>query len=402
MKLFFNRKYTTIAIYVVLVFIVCALFYRVAFNFEVSIEAVKHFMGMMAPFIIALFIAYFVTPIVTFFEKHVFSKIPLGKKRLTSPKALRILSILMTYILVIGTLILLLAFIMPQLVKSIADITDAAPGYFNSLMVQIQNAELTLAGNRYKVDTAILDNIVTSNLPQTFDQFSKLLGNVVPDVLNATRIVANGILNIFLGFVIAIYLLYTKESYMDSSRKILTALLPMGWTKSLFKTLSESHRIFSGFFVGKMIDSMIIGLMCFVIMLIARIPYALLISVIVGITNMIPYFGPFIGGAVGIIFLLITTPAKALIFAIIILALQQFDGNILGPKILGDSTGLTPFWVIFAIILFGGAFGFVGMFIGVPCFAVIKNIFDGIINRRYDEKMALQRVAEDMDMEERD
>lgn len=389
MKLFFNRKYTTIAIYSVMVFIICALFYRLAFNFDVSMVALGNFMGLMAPFAIALFIAYFISPMVAFFENRVITKIRVGKKRLTSFKAIRMLSILSAYIIVLGTIVLLLAFVIPQLAESISDIAVEAPKYFTSVMAWLDQAEVTLAGNRYVVDLTLMDSLINENLPQTFDQFTQLLTSVVPDVLNATRVIASGVINILFGFIVAIYLLYNKESYMSNSRKIITALLPINRTESFFKTLSESHKIFSSFFVGKMIDSLIIGLMCFVIMLIARIPYPLLISVVVGITNMIPYFGPFIGGGIGIAFLLIAAPVKALWFAVVILGLQQFDGNILGPKILGDSTGLTPFWVIFAIILFGGFFGLLGMFIGVPCFAVIKNIFDGVIDRRYREKMAM-------------
>lgn len=389
MKSILNRKYNIISFYVIMVVFLCLMVYRFTFTWNATVAVIGDFLHMLSPFAIALFVAYFISPLVNFFEKRLVSKLHVGKHYLKSAKFIRVLALLISYIIILGTVVFLLAIIIPQLVESIGEISTNAPDNFNAVIAWLKTAEVSLAGNKYVIDSSLMDSFISDSLPRTFDQFIALFNQFVPEVLNATKIIANGILNIVFGLIIAVYLIYNKESYLGNTRKIITAILPLHRNESFFKTLGNSHKIFSNFFVGKLIDSLIIGLMCFVIMLIAKIPYAMLISVVVGVTNMIPYFGPFIGGGIGGVFLLISAPKEVLLFTIIIIALQQFDANILGPKILGDSTGLTPFWVIFAIILFGGMFGLLGMFIGVPCFAVIKHIFDSIIDRRYQEKMIL-------------
>jgi predicted PurR-regulated permease PerM len=164
------------------------------------------------------------------------------------------------------------------------------------------------------------------------------------------------------------------------------ALMPAKTVNLIKEVLKESANIFIGFILGKALDSLIIGIICFVLMMIFQFPYAVLISVIVGITNMIPYFGPYFGGAIGFLFVLINSPIKALFFVLLILVIQQFDGLYLGPKILGNSTGLSPLWVIFAITVGGSLFGVLGMFLGVPCVAVISYILNRIISHLLNKK----------------
>ena len=284
----------------------------------------------------------------------------------------------------------MLSIIITQIGESIGEISDKAPSYFESIIAWAKTATITIANEIYILDFNAILTYFDDYLPQTLNQIADLFNKFAPDIFSFTKSLATGLLNVLFGFIIATYLLYNKESYIKRSQKVLTALLPVGGQDLFFQYLSESHKIFSNFFIGKTIDSLIIGLLCFVLMLILKIPYAILISVIVTITNMIPYFGPFIGGFIGLLFLLIGFPLKALWFAILILGLQQLDGNVIGPKILGDSTGLTPFWVIFSIVLFGSLFGIKGMFIGVPVFAVIKNIFDHSIDRKYKHKMSVK------------
>lgn len=395
MRLNFSRKYNTIALYTIFVFFICLIIYRFIFTWSDSLALVKSGFKLMAPFIISLFVAYFISPMVNFFANKVLGKVHIKEHRLKSAKAIRVLSIIFSYVIIVGVIIFLLAIIIPQLADSVAEIADKSPAYVNNLLEWASTAQITLGEGRYVIDMDIINRYVEDSLPRTLQQFFNILNQFVPNLLNITKIIASGIINIVFGFIIAVYLLYNKESYLFNTRKMITALLPPHRVKPFLQTVYESHKIFSSFFIGKLIDSLIIGLMCFVIMILAHIPYAMLISVIVGVTNMIPYFGPFIGGGIGIVFLLISSPTKALWFIIVIIALQQFDGNILGPKILGDSTGLTPFWVIFAIILFGGMFGLLGMFVGVPCFAVIKNIFDSTIDRMYRTKVNLDQSLPD-------
>ena len=181
-------------------------------------------------------------------------------------------------------------------------------------------------------------------------------------------------------------MLYDKKRLMRSCWKIIYAFLPQKRIPACHEILSECNRLFSSFVVGKFIDSSIIGVLCFILMTILRLPDGLLISVIVGVTNMIPYFGPFIGAIPGILILLFVKPVKALIFAIMVLCLQQFDGLILGPKILGDSTGMKPLWIIFAITVGGSMFGVIGMFLGVPVVAIINYLFDLYLQYRLKKK----------------
>lgn len=398
MKLKQNTKYTTIALYTISVFAACLIIYRVIFAWDDTAALVSNIISIMTPFITALLVAYFISPMVNFFEEKFLSRIKIKGKSLRSAKAKRILSIIITYIVVIGALSILLSIVIPQIVESVKEISVKLPGYIESVIEWAQTTKFTIGSDIYKIDFTLINNYIDDSLPTSLNQFTDFIGGFAPELISFTTNLATGFLNIVFGFIIAVYLLFNKEAYLSSSRKVISALTPSKSIEGLFSTLQESHYIFSNFFVGKLIDSTIIGILCFILMMIFRIPYAVLISVIVGVTNMIPYFGPFIGGFIGILFLLIGTPVKALWFAILVLALQQFDGNILGPKILGDSTGLTPFWVIFAIILFGSMFGVMGMFIGVPCFAVIKNIFDNAIDKRYRQRMATQREQKTEDV----
>jgi len=397
LKINSNNKYTTIAIYTVLVFIACIVIYKFAFTWDATTNFFKTVVSVMAPFIIALFLAYLLSPTVNLIEVHLLDKLHIKSHTIRSSRLKRVISIIFTYIIVLGTMGILLSIIIPQISDSIGEIAAKAPSYVKDVIRWAQNKKITFANQVYIIDLDIVATYLEDYLPRSLNQLANLLNKFAPNILSFTKSLAKGFLNVLFGFIIATYLLYNKESYIRNSRKVLSALIPLGSQTLFFQYLHESHKIFSSFFVGKTIDSLIIGLLCFGLMLIFKIPYAILISVIVAITNMIPYFGPLIGGFIGLLFLLIGFPLKALWFSILILGLQQLDGNVIGPKILGDSTGLTPFWVIFSIVLFGSLFGIAGMFIGVPCFAVIKNIFDHSIDRRYRRKMAIKEFLSQMD-----
>ena len=192
--------------------------------------------------------------------------------------------------------------------------------------------------------------------------------------------------NFLIGRIIALYLLMSKELFAGQGKKIIYALFEEDNANATIRNIRFVHRTFGGFISGKLVDSLIIGMICFIGMTLLNLPYPLLISLIIGITNIIPFFGPFIGAIPSIILILMVNPLQALYFGIFVFALQQFDGNILGPKILGDKTGLSSFWVIFAITLFGGYWGFVGMVVGVPLFAVLYAAWKAFINRSLQKK----------------
>ena len=188
------------------------------------------------------------------------------------------------------------------------------------------------------------------------------------------------LLNVLVGLIIAAYLLFSKEKFIGQSKKIVYAILPVRQANVIVHTVRKSNEIFGGFISGKILDSAIIGVLCYIVLSIMQMPYTLLVSVIVGVTNVIPFFGPFIGGIPSAIIIALASPIQGLYFVIFVIVLQQLDGNIIGPKILGDSTGLSPFWVVFAILVGGGLFGFTGMVLGVPAFAVVYYIISNVIS----------------------
>ena len=232
-----------------------------------------------------------------------------------------------------------------------------------------------------------IQQFVDKNLPNIFEYAQDFMSSIVPMIYNAGLSIISWFINIILAFVISCYLMWDKLNLLRAIKRIIYAVFSENTAKQMINIIKKCNDIFSSFIIGKAIDSLIIGILCFIIMCILRLPYAVLISVIVGITNMIPYFGPFIGAIPGALLLLIISPRQALIFIIMVFLLQQFDGSILGPKILGDSTGLQPIWIIFAITVGGYTAGVVGMFLGVPITAVIAyllNTFvDYILKRRH-------------------
>lgn len=224
--------------------------------------------------------------------------------------------------------------------------------------------------NSVDLPSDVVDSLVIS-FEDALNSLYAVLRATLPVLMDFTVKFSAGVLNWVLGLIISVYMFMGKERFFAQAKKLLYALFEKDTVDEILRQTRDSHAIFSGFITGKILDSLIIGLICFACLSVFRMPYAMLISVIVGVTNVIPYFGPFIGAIPSVFIMLTVSPIKALFLALFILVLQQFDGNILGPKILGQSTGLSAFWVVFSIMLFGGLFGFVGMFIGVPTFAVI-------------------------------
>lgn len=223
----------------------------------------------------------------------------------------------------------------------------------------------------------------TADIPKVA---SDLIDGTLPALLSGTVNFASSLLRILIGVFVGFYMLSGKEGFADGMKKILYALFNKEKTTSFIANTARINRLFQNFIVGKAIDSIIIGILCIIIMKLINAPYAALISVIVGITNMIPYFGPFIGAIPSIFIVLLTEPSLAIWVALVILVLQQFDGIVLGPKILGVSTGMAPVWIIFSITIGGALMGPLGMFIGVPIFASIKMFFGEYVDKKYNEK----------------
>lgn len=392
-KFVFDKRYLKISIYVLAVILLSICFDNILDNYSVITGFLKNFLGILSPFFIGLFLAYLLNPLLVSFE-NMFDKV----SKLDSHRRLkRSLSLVATYLLSITLIIWLTSYLIPEIINNIANLLKVIPAYVQSL----ESFVLELI-EQYP-------EILGKSLEEEIESIFKDIINVsasVDSVLNSTfsfisgtMSIASKLLDMVLGIIISIYVLADKEKFARQSKKILYTLLNKDIADKIMAIVHDSNEVFENFLVGKIIDSSIICVICFVGLTLLQIPYSLLISIIVGITNMIPYFGPFIGAVPAIFITVAATMAEKGILptiwvAIFILILQQFDGNILGPKILGDSTGLSPFWIIFAITIGGAIMGVLGMFIGVPIFAVIYTMFSRFINRKYSQKLGLNSEKE--------
>jgi len=293
---------------------------------------------------------------------------------------------------------LLLAMVLPQVWQSLVDLVDAFPGYTKSAQAwlmaflednpDIQYAVVSVLNSASSSVEQWLDSHILPNLESISSTLDWLRTEVLPNVTGvvtgvSTVLVAVLMLlkDLLIAVIVAVYLLARKDTFAAQSKKVVYSLLRTDHADLLVKEAREAYRIMSGFINGKILDSLIIGIICLVCCNLFKFPYPALVSTIIGVTNVVPFFGPFIGAIPCILLIFLVSPIQCVYFAIFILALQQFDGNILGPKILGGSTGLASFWVLFSIILFGGLFGFAGMVLGVPVFAMLYSVASRLVSR---------------------
>lgn len=374
-----NSKYFTICIYsLFVIFIGTVLIYSIL-NWTKTKQTVSNVIHVLSPFFIGFFIAYVLNPLVKRLDR--LSEKTFIKKKLKDSYR-HALSILFSYIIAISIIVVIMIYIVPQFVTSIQDLTDRVPDMYNAAYEYLNGFQ-----ERYpNLDVAFVQEKINELKPRLLDFGTNMVTNGIPLIFNISVSILKTLINIILALVISAYILIDKELLIKNAKRFVYSLLSKDNANYLCTTTGKCNAIFSGFIFGKLIDSLIIGIICFVLMSILRLPYAVLLSTIVGITNMIPYFGPFIGAVPGIVIFLLLDPIQAIIFGVLIFVLQQFDGLYLGPKILGESTGLKPIWVIFAITVGGAYFGVLGMFLGVPIVAVIAFLLDEFMNRRLKKR----------------
>lgn len=379
-KLEFNRKYFIICTYALGTIAVAALVIYGIMNLASIKAGIGNFLGIISTFIAAFFVAFIMNPLVRALEERFFGNVC----KIKTPKKRLILAILFSYLIVIGIITVGLVYVIPQITNSAVELANrlSNPNLYSGLTDYFQNIEDNYPGIDFEFVEAKLGEL----LPKIISYATDFVKNVLPMLLDVSISIARTTLNVFLTIAISIYMLYDKRMLTKHSARVVYALIPKKKADKLLEILKECSSIFTSFVVGKSIDSLIIGIICFVVMSIMGLPYAVLLSVIVGITNMIPYFGPFIGAVPGIVLYLCISPLDAIAFALMILVLQQFDGWILGPKILGDSTGLTPLWVIFGITVGGAYWGVIGMFLGVPIVAVLAYLANLFVTSRLKKK----------------
>lgn len=371
-----EKKYLRWGVTAFFVIAASIVFYMLLHYVSGLMSALKSLMNILSPFIWGLVIAYLLKPLMLFYQRKIFdplgrkSRLKRGKPDTGTYKGSRGLSVTLaeiTMIFIFGALIYL---ILPQVYSSIQALVVNSPTYVQKT---VDWAEKLLK------DYPQIESYATSALGNITDMFNNWvqnkvlpgIDNVIQNVTSGVIFILKGIYNATIGIIVSVYILHNTELFEAHSKKTLYAIFNLNSAERIRKNLDFADKVFMGFITGKLLDSAIIGLMCYVFCVIAKMPYPLLISVIVGVTNIIPFFGPFIGAVPSALLVLMVSPMKCLIFIVFIFLLQQFDGNILGPKIFGSTTGINGFWVMFAIILGAGLFGFWGMLLGVPVWVII-------------------------------
>ena len=358
---------------VALVAIIAIIFLMIA-NWGVVLAVIGKFLTILMPFILGFFFACFINPLV----KRVHSllnRIKPGK----GAKIKKAFSVIISYVVVIGVITVLLIYIIPQIKASIGELGNTIQdGYQYMITHQKELNEkipfIGLGGGIEYIKEFAYKKIMSNG------------SEILPYVYHVSSSLLTMSYNVLMGLVISIYIILDMKKLKRSARKVVYALSPKKKEQEVWQTMKQCSHIFNGFLIGKMIDSLIIGILCLIAMSILKLPYALLLSLIVCITNMIPYFGPIIGAIPGVMIYLFIDIRYAFIFALMILILQQFDGLYLGPKILGDQTGIKPLWVIFGITVGGAYFGVMGMFLGVPVVAVIMYLLQLFLDKKLKKK----------------
>lgn len=369
-----------------LVVIVCLLIYFALLRLERISNVIYLVLGILKPIIYGFAIAYLLNPIVKKVDEYLIPHI--NKHFPNSKKAAQIsrgTGIFVAVVLLISIITALCNMMLPELYKSIWNMVSTVPSQLNTAVDQITKmmSKDTTTGqlftNVLMQATDFIQNWMKTDL---LEQVNVVMSNLTVGVINAVKELFNGII----GIIISVYVLWGKEVFSQQAKKIVYAIFKPNSANMILHLTIKSNEIFGGFIIGKIIDSVIIGILCFIGLSILKMPYALLVSVIVGVTNVIPFFGPYIGAIPSAILITLSNPIKGLYFLIFILILQQIDGNIIGPKIIGNSTGLSAFWVVFSILLGGGLFGIPGMILGVPTFAVLSYIVTMLINHNLEKK----------------
>ena len=351
------------------------IFFFLIYRFDGFGDAISTLTGILMPFIYGAVIAYLLKPVCNTIEAFLRRFIPEKMKGLIN-------ALSVTFTILFGLLLVYALFMMivPQLITSVTTLYYTAQANITKFMYWANHLEfiekneqiMELLNSAYAALNTNLDTWIKNTL---LPSMQNILSGAALGVLNVVVVLKN----LIIGIIVAVYMLASRKRFVQQGKMVLYSVVKPRWASLITEEVKYADRMFGGFINGKILDSAIIGLLCYIGCLIFKFPSALLVSVIIGVTNVIPFFGPFIGAIPATLLILIQNPIKALWFVLFVLVLQQVDGNIIGPKILGNTTGLSSFWVLFAILLFGGLWGFVGMIIGVPLFAVIYDVIKKLV-----------------------
>ena len=350
-------------------------FFFFIYRFKGFGDAVATLTNILMPFIYGGVIAYLLKPVCNTAENFLRRLFP--EKLHGLANGLAVAATLLFGLLLVYALLMM---IIPQLITSVTTLYYTGRANLGKFVYWVNHLQF-VADNE-----TLMEYVNKAYAAISVDLDSWIKNTLMPSMQNIISGVGIGVLNVvtvfknlIIGIIVAVYLLAARRKFVRQARLILYSIAKPRWADAIVTEVQYADKMFGGFINGKILDSAIIGLLCYLVCVIVKFPSALLVSVIIGVTNVIPFFGPFIGAVPATLLILIQNPIKALWFVLFILILQQLDGNIIGPKILGNTTGLSSFWVLFAILLFGGLWGFVGMIIGVPLFAVIYDVIKKLV-----------------------
>lgn len=369
---------------------ICVALVGISFYFALlHIEAIGNFtdtiLDILRPFLYGFVIAFLLNSPVNYFDQILY-------RRIKNRKLCRAVSVFMAMLICVLVIGLLIAFLMPQLMESVVTLVRNVQEFALNIDTYIDDW-VGMLDQQYHLDPEIYNKLVNA-WENMLSVGSALLLSIFQRLLGLTGQFTNGVINFFVAIIICIYFLMSKEYFFAQLRKVLYAFFRKKTVENMLYVGRLTSSTFNGFINGKLIDSLIIGILTFICLSIMKMPYVLLISVIVGVTNIVPFFGPFVGAIPSAFIILIVDPLQAVWFVIFILILQQIDGNIIGPKILGGTTGLPTIWVLFGILVGGGLAGFVGMIAGVPTVAVLYTLFRTYVKQRLEQKALSSNTAD--------
>lgn len=387
-----NKKYRRCVVTGFLILATAILFFFFLFRFDRLRDMFRHIVSILKPFIYGGVMAYLLRIPCNFFERHLEKRLPRKMKKMASGTA-----VLLSLLLLALVLYLLISMVVPQIAVSISAVVASLPG-------AVEKASDWL--HAVMADDPVVEGYIQTAITYVSQKFQSwaesdllpMLPNMVDEFASTISTVVTEFMNLFIGLIVCIYALGARKQFARQAKAVIYSVFTNKWADRILREAEFADRMFTGFFSGKILDSVIMGILCYIFSLIFGFPNAMLVSVIVGVTNIIPYFGPYIGAVPSALLILIVSPVKCLWFLVFIIILQQFDGNILGPRLLANSTGLSGFWVLFAVTVFNGMFGFAGILVGVPVFAVIYDLIRKLVVhglKRRDKLEVLQERSEE-------
>ncbi|MCM1246328.1 MAG: AI-2E family transporter [Roseburia sp.] len=372
MKRKFDNKYIYMGVTAFCVLVAVLIFGFVFFNIDTVWAGVQRLNSALMPVYIGLVIAYLLSPLVNAVERNLF--IPLfrkvTKKRKTVRGVSRAVSVAVVLIIAIAVIFWLTMLVVPEVVDSITNLANSLPGYYRKIVAMAQDISVKhpeIAKYMMEITGSVYNQLINWMQNELIPTSTEILGVLSDGLINALGVM----LNVVIGIIISIYLMASKELFCAQAKRMLFSILPVRYASRVLGLGKDINRSFAKFFSGKIIDSIIVAIITFIVLSIAGIPYTALISVLIGVTNVIPFFGQYIGAIPSALLVFIVSPVKGFIFVVLIIIILQVDGNVIGPKIIGESIGLGSFWILFAILVFGSLFGIIGMICAVPVFAVV-------------------------------